>query len=236
MSTAPNDPNNQKPDFDRTTSPNASQRAKPLTGMVIVLPILLLGGLLWFNRSAGPEVEVVKDAPGFLPTPADPAETPVPTPTSGGDGERGALKSLIAYLPNDDAKLVRKLVPAPTSKPGAPGASRGVWADLALSVLFSEGASYFPTGTHPVAPVKAEGDVLTVDMNKAYATKAESWSSAESATRVMSLVNTVAATDEQLTGKRSSVRILVEGKKIGSLGEYDAGEPIEPDYAPVPKP
>lgn len=247
MATEPNDGQNEQRQspppaarsgapVDRTTSPRAPQRSKTLTGAVVVLPILLLGGLLWLNRGPAGDPGNLAPAPGTTATASStPGETATP---GGGTTAAPALKSYIVYLPTDDGKLVRNQYPL--AKVPAPArdldTTRGMLADIALGALFHQGTSFFPDGSHPVSPCKAEKNVVTVDLNGTYAANSESWSSAETTTRVMSIVNTVAATDEELTSKPSSVRILVEGKPVSNLGELDTSQPIALGTASVPAP
>ena len=208
-------------------------RPKSLMALAIVIPVLL--GVVWMNRGSGPTETPTKIPPRVPSQSASP--TPGETPAPGGETPRRAvLKEFTVFLPTEDGKLAKKMVAAPKipSSQKNVGPPRGMWIDLALGDLFSEGSAYFPIGSHPIAPTKTEADVVTVDLNKAYLANAEAWSSAEVTSRVMSIVNTAAATDQQVTGQPAKVRLLVEGKPLSTLGEFDASDPISPDYQPVP--
>lgn len=225
------------PEIDRTSSPNAPRRAKTLTGMALLLPALLLGGTVWQSQMPQPVV----NAGNVMPTRSKrvaqaPTATPAPV-----NAPRQAYYEI--FVPNDDAELVRKR----SSVPGMVLTDEDIALDRtelqqklitgALKKLLIDSADFFPKGAALAGPVTLKGGVVNVNLNRAFAANAESWSSAETTTRVMSIVNTAIATKEQIAGSESSeVRILIQGKPVSTLGPLDTSEPIEGEPVAVSKP
>ena len=201
---------------------------KPQTGLAMLLPVALLGGALWLG-ARGPEP--IGTASNVLPMPKRKPARIVQAPSAMEDSEIARLE---IFMPNDDGKLDRKSVEAPgiilSRKTIAQNrtALQEKLVTAALKKLLKDAADFFPAGTALAGPVSLEGGHVNVNLNRAYAQNAESWSSAETTTRVMSIVNTAVATKEPISGSESSaVRILIEGKPVDSLGPIDASEPIE---------
>ncbi|HEX8550764.1 MAG TPA: GerMN domain-containing protein [Abditibacteriaceae bacterium] len=219
---------------DRTTPRNPIKPSKQTTGMIVVLPVLLLGGALWLGARGPEEKSPVK------PVPPVAAKLVAPIPKAA-TTEKLRPARLEILFPNDDAKLVRKTIDVPDVmlSPERIAANRTQLQETlitrALQRLLKDAADYFPQGSALVA-VKMKGGIVDVNLNAAYAANAEGWSSAETTTRVMSIVNTAIATKQQVSGSESdSVRLLINGKGVETMGPLDTSEPIEADNSVVAK-
>jgi spore germination protein GerM len=146
-------------------------------------------------------------------------------------------------VPDDNGVLVRKSVEVPgvlLTRENIARHRTELQEKLitgALKKLLTSSADSFPRGAALAGPVTLGSGVVNVNLNKAFAANSESWSSAETTARVMSIVKTAIATKEQVAGSESGgVRLLIEGKPVSTLGEFDTSEPIEPDGSAVPQP
>lgn len=92
----------------------------------------------------------------------------------------------------------------------------------ALDEIIKSAPEWFPKGAR-VQDVKDNGTVVTILLSPEFG-DAKHWSKGERITQmaIYSLVNTVAK-----DGKK--VALTLEGKPIATLGEFDAGDPIEAD-------
>lgn len=228
---------NEKPDpvdFDRTSSPRAARHPKALTGMALLLPVLLLGAAIWQSGEMAPVGNGGGNG-GIDATPLPPRAHVTSTPAV---TEKPRQATYEIFAPNDNAELVRKSVPAPgvlLTREKISAHRTDLQIKLvagAVKKLLSDYADFFPAGTALLGPVTLQGGYVNLNLNAAYAAGAESWSSAEAKTRVMSIVNTAIATKEQVAGSESDmVRLQIEGKPVQTLGPLDTAEPIEAEQA-----
>lgn len=93
--------------------------------------------------------------------------------------------------------------------------------------LLAEAPAEFPAGTRLLGvKVDETKKVASVDLSKEFTTAGFWQGSTRTLATVYAVVNTVAAVNPKTANK---VQILVEGKPIDLLGEFDASEPLEPD-------
>jgi len=111
-----------------------------------------------------------------------------------------------------------------TDKPGAE-------ADVALDALLEQGQNIvesvelIPKGTKRLQPVAVDKGVATIDLSSEFVDGFNGGAEQESIT-LNSIAHTLAACKES---KISSVRVLVKGKSVDTLGGHlDLTEPFEP--------
>jgi germination protein M len=137
-----------------------------------------------------------------------------------------AERKVTLYLPKRDSKgfhLARETRAAP---------AQGEALDAALNALLATNkqtgiaAGLIPAGTKLVAPVRVDKGVATVDFSREFADNFSGGSDQEALT-VNAIVHTVVSNSG---GKVHSVRILVEGKTVETLGGHlDLTGPITAD-------
>lgn len=103
--------------------------------------------------------------------------------------------------------------------------------DLSVKALLADrgklegGGSIIPEGTRLLGPIKVEDSTAVVDLSSEFVDKFEGGSDKEAFT-----LNAIAMTICKADPKIKSVRILVGGKPVDSLGgHYDLSVPITPD-------
>jgi spore germination protein GerM len=146
---------------------------------------------------------------------------------------------MVLFLPDENAQLKRKVLPAPF--PALPASEfsdarkRSAWQEkLATSTvqkLLQTAPQDFPAGARLSSPVVLKGDVLDLNFNSAFA-QSQFWQgSARTLSSVYSLVNSVSNTAGQsgLAPTKPKVRFLIDGKPIEVLGELSMDEPLEAD-------
>jgi hypothetical protein len=91
----------------------------------------------------------------------------------------------------------------------------------------------FPAGTQ-VRSVEIGENEARVDFNRNFAQPQFWQGETKTLLAVYSVVNTLASVNAP-EGRNLPIRLLVEGKPIQTLGEFDTSDPIEPDYTLVAK-
>lgn len=153
-----------------------------------------------------------------------PAEKPTVTITP--QAAIVAKQTVFIYLPKETKKgsyLAR--VETQTSE-------RGDRLDAALKALLMAGeqggvaAGLIPEGTKSLAPVHVKGDVATINLSREF-TENFSGGSDQEALTVNSIVHTLVSNS---SGQVSSVRILVEGESVETLGGHlEMTDPVKAD-------
>jgi hypothetical protein len=232
-----NDINGRTETPDRTPPPPRSSIL-----WILLLPLILLVGAMWQDwrtpdrPSTPPQVDNGGDT--IVPTPppvATPRPKPTPRPTP---STNGTPVKLTLFVPNENGELQQSVVTDPallnTELPTAPSTHFSVVAATALRLLLKKAPENFPTGTKLLAAPKLEDDVVRLNLSKEFQ-QPEFWQgSAQTQMTVYSIVNTVAAVESGDT-KPVKVQLLVEGKPLDVLGEFDVSEPMEPDMTLVAK-
>jgi len=200
----------------KTDDPSSHQPERPsrksLPPWLWTLPLLLVIGFIWQVRRDTPQMETPDDKQ--VPAPAATATPVAPTPAP------PKARSLIIFVPGDDALLHKRSIQEQTLPAGGTDAAP---ATRAVQRLLKSSPRDFPPGTR-LSEVKTDGKVARVNLNRAFM-KPDFWQgSTQTQMTIYSIVNTVAAqSDESL-----KVQFLIEGKPVEVLGEYDVSEPIEP--------
>lgn len=171
---------------------------------ILVVVIALAAGLAWWMRR-----------------PATVGNVRVtPTPTQAPSGQRPATMSYTLYLPNDQALLSKYVFSEKNPFPKTP-----TWemrAGRTLELL-SKRLNALPRTTKVLAPPKRfENNVVVVNMSREFM-KLDSMHE----TRVGLVLDAIAKTLEAVEpsdGERVKVRILVEGKPIQTLSEFDLSD------------
>jgi hypothetical protein len=198
--------------------------------------VALLIGVLWqINRQPDQPATPVPDSGTARPTPIAtlaPATTPTPPPKKPGKNRFAA--SRIIFVPGDDGMLHQRTIREPATAVEMHTRDYDlvskVAAERSLQLLFKRAPESFPPGTRvPSVQQEKNSDVIRVSFNKAFA-QSDFWSSeARTELAIYAIVNTLAA------GKNARVQLLIEGKPIQTLGEFDASDPFEPDKTLVAK-
>lgn len=209
---------------------------KSLTPWVAVFPLILLGGALWqsdapdASRNAASMTGNAVQTPRATPTPAPKTD---PTPSDSELFPKNNPYTL--FVPNGDGALRKTIVktdyPGPTTNWSH---FYGTMASYLVDLLLQKSPRSFPKGTELLEErAKVEGDVVTLNFNKAFVNP-DFWRGESRTTEaIYSIVNTVSNYGEK--DKPNKVRFLVEGKPIPTLGEFDTSDAILPDMSLVAK-
>jgi hypothetical protein len=204
---------------ERSHEPN-----KPRTPWVLLLPLALFAGALW-QRERGPDTPLGNmDMNGTVTRNA--TDNSVGTDTK--PPTRPGSVTYTIYVPNDDGKLQRRTITEKAPSSSADDATQLRNANRALELLFQNAPELFPDNTKLTsggvkrAPGEA-GNLWQVSFNQGFQ-QADRWRS-ETITRVA--LGAIALTTESSLGASSpQIQILIDGKPIQTLGEYDVSDPI----------
>lgn len=206
---------------ERNHEPN-----KPRTPWVLLLPLALFAGALW-QRERGPDRPLGNmDMNGVVTRNAtnNSVDNTVGTDTP----TRPGTVTYTIYVPNDDGKLQRKTITEKAPSSSADDAAQPRNANRALELLFQNAPELFPDNTKLTngglkrAPGEA-GNLWQVSFNEDFQ-QADRWRS-ETITRVA--LGAIALTAESsLDASSPQIQILVDGKPVQTLGEYDVSDPI----------
>ncbi len=214
-------------DSDSPVEVQTPVQPKPRAPWILLLPLLLGAGIVWQQTRDTPQPEDttperIHRKPISTPTPqATPAITPKP-----------AIEYSIPdtiLVPGDDEKLHEKPFKNDVSPKGGTNLTQAYthWINAVVQAT----PELFPPGTR-VQSVKVGSDAepAQVSFNQAFA-KPEFWNG-ETKTKmaVYSIVNTLSPVMAG-KGRNVPVRILVDGKRIETLGEFDTSDAIEPDFS-----
>ena len=174
---------------------------------LLFLAVALAAGVIWWLRRP------------TTPTGPNTVATPVPTKTP--QSKRPTAMSYTLYVPNDQALLSKRVV---TEK--NPFRTTPTWtlkAGRTLELLFKR-LTILPRNTKVLnSPKRDAHGVVTVNVSQEFMTL----DSAHETTAAL-VLDSIAKTLESVEpsdGKRTKVRILVEGKPIKTLSEFDLSEP-----------
>jgi hypothetical protein len=208
---------------ERSHEPN-----KPRTPWVLLLPLALFAGALW-QRERGPDTPLGNmDMNGVVTRNAtdNAVDNTVGTDTT--PPTRPGTVTYTIYVPNDDGKLQRKTITEKAPSPSTNDATQLRNANRALELLFQNAPELFPNNTKLTnggvkrAPGE-EGNLWQVSLDQNFQ-QAEQWRS-ETITQVA--LGAIALTAESSLGASSpQIQILIDGKPIQTLGEYDVSDPI----------
>lgn len=135
----------------------------------------------------------------------------------------------VIFIPNDDGQLRRVVVKDPPGHASTNDTEMAYSIDAAYVVkqLLKEAPAEFPANTSllgvKVDPAKK---IASINLSKDFAAPGFWQGSTRTLSTVYAVVNTVAAVHPRTANK---VQILVNGKPVDVLGEFDASEPLEPD-------
>lgn len=214
-------------DSDSPVEVQTPVQPKPRAPWILLLPLLLGAGIVWQQTRDTPQPEDttperIHRKPISTPTPqATPAITPKP-----------AIEYSIPdtiLVPGDDEKLHEKPFKNDISAKG--GANLPSVYTRWINAVVQATPELFPPGTR-VQSVKVGSDAepAQVSFNQAFS-KPEFWNG-ETKTKmaVYSIVNTLSPVMAG-KGRNVPVQILVDGKRIETLGEFDTSDAIEPDFS-----
>ncbi|MDQ3815434.1 MAG: GerMN domain-containing protein [Armatimonadota bacterium] len=196
-------------------SPRRSPK-RPLTPWLWLLPVLVLAGAVWQTRrqAAPPEEPVSNKLTSVTQAPTPAAAKPKPAKAA----KPQARRKVIIFVPGDDALLHQK-----TIAQESPAANADGQTTRALHQLLKASPRDFPAGTR-ITALETDGNVVRVSLNRAFE-KPDFWQgSTQTQMTIYSIVNTVAAQ----RGGKVKVQLLIEGKPLETLGEFDVAEPLEP--------
>jgi len=223
-------------DSDSPVEVQTPVQPKPRTPWILLLPLLLGAGIVWQQTRDTPQPEDttrerIHRKPISTPTPqATPAITPKP-----------AIEYSIPdtiLVPGDDEKLHEKPFKNDVSAKG--GANLPSVYTRWINAVVQATPELFPPGTR-VQSVKLgnESEPAQVDFNAAFA-KSDFWhGETQTKMAIYAIVNTLSIESivhalppmQSSRGRDVPVQILVEGKRIETLGEFDASDPIKPDFS-----
>jgi len=212
-------------DSDSPVEVQTPVQPKPRAPWILLLPLLLGAGIVWQQTR---DTSQPDDTP---PPRIHRKPLHKPTPQS-----LGTPKPALQYsnpttilVPGDDEKLHEK--PFKNDVPAKDDANLNEAYTRWINAVVQATPELFPPGTR-VQSVKVGGDAepAQVSFNQAFA-KPEFWNG-ETKTKmaVYSIVNTLSPVMAG-KGRNVPVQILVDGKRIETLGEFDTSDAIEPDFS-----
>jgi hypothetical protein len=174
---------------------------------VLIVVIILAAGLIWWLRRPAPISNGGKTFP-----------TPTATPKS---NKPPAMVSYTLYLPNDQALLSRHTVAEKNPFHGTP--SWTLKAGRTLELLCQR-LKDLPRATKVLnSPKRDAHGVVTVNMSDEFM-KLDGAHETTVALVLDAMAKTLGAVDSP-DGKPVKMRVLVEGKPIKTLSEFDLSEP-----------
>jgi hypothetical protein len=197
-------------EFSENNSPRRSPGGLPkwVVPFLVFDAVLITGALAWvMNKPTTPSQNL-----------ADVTSAPTAEMTPATNSQKFEL-----FVPNDDARLIRKTV---TDENISATASYGQKASRALELLFPQ-IEFLPTGLRTVAePVKDKNGVVRVNLNKEFL-KLNTAHETPVMLSLDAIARTLGALDSQdgKTFKPVKVLFLVEGKTIPTLSEFSLNEP-----------
>ena len=205
---------------------------KPRAPWILLLPLLLGAGIVWQQTRDTPQPQDtttarVRQRPIRKPAPqATPKSAEAPKPAI-----QYSIPTTI-LVPEDDEKLHAK--PWKALPSGAPAGQNIDLKDLHtrwMNAVVQATPELFPPGTRVKSvEVGSVREPAQVDFNAAFA-KPDFWNGElKTQMAVYSIVNTLSPVMSG-KGRNVPVQILVEGKRIETLGEFDASDAIEPDFS-----
>jgi hypothetical protein len=211
-------------DSDSPVEVQTPVQPKPRAPWILLLPLLLGAGIVW---------QQTRDTSQPDDTPPRIHRKPLhkPTPQSSGTPKPALQYSnpTTILVPGDDEKLHEK--PFKNDVPAKNDANLTEAYTHWINAVVQATPELFPPGTR-VQSVKVGSDAepAQVSFNQAFA-KPEFWNG-ETKTKmaVYSIVNTLSPVMAG-KGRNVPVQILVDGKRIETLGEFDTSDPIEPDFS-----
>jgi hypothetical protein len=176
---------------------------------VVALLVLLVGGVLWWLSRPAPPVNDGRPMPTSAPTPS-------PTVNTG----KPATMSYTIFLPNEQAFLSRKIITEKNPFPGTPTWSQKAERSL---VILCQRLTALPRATKVLSPPKKDAKgIVTVNMSDEFMQL-----NGKHETTVGLVLDAIASTlgaVDSPGGKPAKVRILVEGKPITTLSEFDLSD------------
>ncbi len=207
------------------TETSHNQTAKPRAWWMLLLPLLLGASIVFLQMQPQPTTDNSTTA---TPTPK-PITTPQAAPQTTPTAQFQYSIPTTILVAGEDAKLHKK--PFKNTISPNNGANLSAIHTQWINAVVQAAPELFPTGTK-VKSVRAFGDAepAQVDFNAAFNTP-KFWSG-ETKTKlaIYSIVNTLAPIFSD-QGRDVPVQILVDGKRLQTLGEFDVSEPIAPDYS-----
>jgi hypothetical protein len=206
---------------------------KPKTPWVLLLPLALFAGALW-QSNREPDTPLGNMDMNGNPT-RNAARNAVDNTVQGStDGTKPDLQPerRTVFIPDDNGYLRQTTIQDPSPRSAPEG--QQPYGPL-VELLVDKYPEHFPAGTEVLDDGKVQGDVVTLNFNKAFE-QPDFWQgSARTLTTVYSIVNTVSAYGTETNKSTPKVRFLVEGKPVDVLGELDVSEPLQPDTSLVKK-
>jgi hypothetical protein len=208
----------------------------PRTPWVLLLPLALFAGAMWQN-SRPPDTPLGSmDMNGTVKRqPADNAvDNSVGNAATNAAIKEGRLFERTVFVPDDDGYLRKRIIiaqyPGPTTD--WPHFYGRMSAHL-VQLMLRDYPENFPEGTKILEEGVVKGDVVTLNFNRAFE-QPEFWQgSTRTLNTIYSIVNTVSHYGARPGKETPSVRLLVEGKPVESLGEIEADKPFKPDMSLV---
>jgi hypothetical protein len=173
---------------------------------LLIVALVWAAGLLWWLRQPAP----MANGGQALPTPV---ATPPKAPP--------AVISYTLFLPNDQALLSRHTVTEKNPLLVTPDWTHK--AERALALL-CERLKDLPPGTKVLGPPKKDADgVITINMSAEFK-KLDQSSETAVALVLDAMAKTLGAVDSP-GGKPVKLRVLVEGRPLQTLNQFDLSEP-----------
>ncbi|HEX8235191.1 MAG TPA: GerMN domain-containing protein [Abditibacteriaceae bacterium] len=214
------------------TEPNGNHGPpKSKTPWVLLLPLALFAGALWQSNHEPDTPLGNMDMNGTMSHNA--ASNAVGNTTDSGPNAttktRTAEVTYTIYVPDDNGKLHRKTIKEKDTVYVDGDATYHRNPDRALELLFKNAPDLFPAGTKLTdggvkRPPGETGGLWQVSLNKGFQ-ESEQWRS-ETVTQVA--LGAIALTTESALelSYPPRIQILVDGKPVQTLGEYDLSDPI----------
>jgi hypothetical protein len=202
---------------------------KPRTPWVLLLPLALFAGALWqSNREPdSPLGSMNMNGTTTRNAASNAAENAVTDGPNVTTKTRTDEVTYTIYVPDDNGKLHRKTIKEKDTVHVDGDTTRHRNPNRALELLFKNAPDLFPAGTRLTdGGVKqpGAGGVWQVSLNEKFQ-ESEQWRS-ETITQVA--LGAIALTTESSLALSypPQIQILIDGKPVQSLGEYDVSDPI----------
>lgn len=218
-----------KPDSQTPETPTGKSPKKSRARWALILPLALFAGAMWLSsREPNKPLAGMGMAGGAGNNTTESASN---NTSSEPQKKPEKLSALTLYVPGPDAMLHRRQVDFPYNEfaHGDQG-MYAAYATIALETLLQRSKEWFPTGTKTSLKgtkyaIVREGDVVSVNFNQDFAQPKFWQGELQTQLILYSVVNTLAAADTE-DPEGVQVRLLIDGKPLTTLGEFDTSEPI----------